>query len=147
MDVDTLEAALEQRLMERQAREGGICSVREDLFRQSFDELIRQATLNSPERGLLLMRVRDERRMALDAYKALFESSIVFGVRKQLQSEEGMGRMSLGIRELEEEKRRLEARVLRLRHQQDALDKRRRERRALDSSARKEEVDLLRHEN
>ncbi len=38
------------------------------------DELIRQVTIESPERGLLLLRVRDEIRMTLDAYKTLYDS-------------------------------------------------------------------------
>ena len=37
--------------MERQARESGICPVREELFSQCFDEIIRQVTLDNPERG------------------------------------------------------------------------------------------------
>ena len=35
------------RLTQRQARESGICPVREDLYSQCFDELIRQVTLAS----------------------------------------------------------------------------------------------------
>jgi hypothetical protein len=38
----------------------GICPVREELYSQCFDELIRQITINCAERGLLLLRVRDE---------------------------------------------------------------------------------------
>ena len=34
-------------------REAGICPVREDLYKQSFDELIRQVTLDGPERGFI----------------------------------------------------------------------------------------------
>jgi dynein light intermediate chain, axonemal len=71
LDVITLQEQLDQRLMERQAREAGICPVREDLYAQCFDELIRQVTLDGPERGLLLLRVRDEIRMSVDAYKIL----------------------------------------------------------------------------
>ena len=71
LDVITLQAMLDQRLQERQAREAGICPVREDLYAQCFDELIRQVTLDGPERGLLLLRVRDEIRMSVDAYKIL----------------------------------------------------------------------------
>merc|ERR1712159_798606 len=69
------------------ARDAGICPVREDLYAQCFDELIRQLTLDGPERGLLLLRVRDEVRMTVDAYKVLYDSSVTFGVRKQLQAE------------------------------------------------------------
>lgn len=36
LDVLTLQEALEQRLMQRQARETGLCPVREDLYRQCF---------------------------------------------------------------------------------------------------------------
>merc|ERR1719230_603675 len=99
---------LDKRLLERQARETGICPVREDLYSQCFDELIRQVTLDGPERGLLLLRVRDEIRMTIDAYKTLYDSSVTFGVRKQLQAEQGMGEMEDKIVSLQETKRDLE---------------------------------------
>lgn len=51
----------------------------------SSDEIIRQVTINCAERGLLLLRVRDELRMTVAAYQALYESSIAFGMRKALQ--------------------------------------------------------------
>ena len=63
---------LDQKLMERQARESGICPVREELFGQCFDEIIRQSTLSEPERGLLLLRIRDEIKMTLAAYQTLY---------------------------------------------------------------------------
>lgn len=53
----------------RQARETGICPIREELYAQCFDELIRQVTINCAERGLLLLRVRDELRMTIAAYQ------------------------------------------------------------------------------
>jgi len=53
------------------------------------DELIRQVAIESPERGLLLMRVRDEVRMTISAYRTLYQSSITFGMRKTLQAEQG----------------------------------------------------------
>lgn len=52
-----------------QARETGICPIREELYAQCFDELIRQVTINCAERGLLLLRVRDEMRMTTAAYQ------------------------------------------------------------------------------
>lgn len=68
VDVAKLRELLDQKLMERQARESGICPVREELFAQCFDEIIRQVTLSEPERGLLLLRVRDEIKMTIAAY-------------------------------------------------------------------------------
>ena len=58
--------------MERQARESGICPVREELFSQCFDEIIRQVTNEEPERGHLLRRVRDEIKVTSQAYQTLY---------------------------------------------------------------------------
>ena len=44
LDVVTLQEMLDQRLAERQAREAGICPVREELYAQCFDELIREVS-------------------------------------------------------------------------------------------------------
>lgn len=84
-----LQEELDRRLQQRQARETGICPVRRELYSQVFDELIRQVTINCAERGLLLLRVRDEIRMTIAAYQTLYESSVAFGMRKALQSEQG----------------------------------------------------------
>ena len=55
----------------------------------SADELIRQATLECAERGLMLLRVRDEIRMTICAYQTLFQSSMAYGMRKVLLAEQG----------------------------------------------------------
>ena len=90
LDIITLQEQLDKKINDRKARETGICSVREELYKQCLDELIRQVALDGPERGLLLMRVRDEFKMTVDAYKTLFESSVIFGIKKQLKSEQGL---------------------------------------------------------
>jgi dynein light intermediate chain len=102
LDVINLQEELDRKLQQRQARETGICPVREELYSQTFDELIRQVphrrrprraaraachrgtdaacacaaqvTINCAERGLLLLRVRDEIRMTVSAYQTLYES-------------------------------------------------------------------------
>ncbi len=76
-----------------------------------LDELIRQVTIESPERGLLLMRVRDEVRMTIAAYQTLYNSSITFGMRKTLQAEQGNAELIKKIEELETEKKKLHAAV------------------------------------
>lgn len=43
--------------------------MREELYSQCLDELIRQVTISCAERGLLLLRVRDEMRMTTAAYQ------------------------------------------------------------------------------
>ena len=50
LDVINLQEQLDQRLTTRQARETGICPVREELYAQCFDELIRQVGVTAPPR-------------------------------------------------------------------------------------------------
>jgi dynein light intermediate chain len=89
LDVIHLQEQLDQRLAQRQARDLGICPVREELYAQCFDEIIRQVTVNCAERGLLLLRIRDEVRQTVGAYRTLYESSVAFGMRKALTAEQG----------------------------------------------------------
>lgn len=63
------------------------------LFPFFKDELIRETTINCAERGLLLLRVRDEIQMTIAAYQTLYESSVAFGMRKALQAEQGKSDM------------------------------------------------------
>ena len=76
--------ALDQKLKERRAKDKGICPVRQELYSQCFDEIIRQVTIDNPERGLLLLKVRDEIKMSIASYQILYESAILYGIRKQL---------------------------------------------------------------
>jgi len=111
LDVINLQEELDKRLQQRQARETGICPVREELYSQTFDELIRQVTINCAERGLLLLRVRDEIRMTIAAYQTLYESSVAFGMRKALQAEQGKSDLENRIVQLENEKKDLERQI------------------------------------
>ncbi len=94
-----------------QARETGICPIREELYAQCFDELIREVTINCAERGLLLLRVRDEMRMTIAAYQTLYESAVAFGMRKALQTEQGKNEMEAKIQTLEGDVKDLERQV------------------------------------
>lgn len=66
------------------------------------DELIRQVTINCAERGLLLLRVRDEVHMTIAAYQTMYESSIAFGIRKALIAEQRKAEMEAKVREAKE---------------------------------------------
>lgn len=62
------------------------------------DELIRQVTINCAERGLLLLRVRDEIHMTIAAYQTMYESSIAFGIRKALIAEQRKAEMEAKVK-------------------------------------------------
>lgn len=143
LDVINLQEKLDQQLQQRQARETGICPVREELYAQCFDELIRQVTINCAERGLLLLRVRDEMRMTIAAYQTLYESAVAFGMRKALQTEQGKSEMETRIGQLEADVKDLERQVQEWKLKCEAIEKRENERREAEAKKHKDEVQYL----
>eukprot|EP00798_Chlamydomonas_sp_ICE-L_P015939 gene15939-22071_t len=143
LDVINLQEKLDQQLQQRQARETGICPVREELYSQCFDELIREVTINCAERGLLLLRVRDEMRMTIAAYQTLYESAVAFGMRKALQTEQGKNEMETKIQTLEGDVKDLERQVQEWKLKCEAIEKRENERRETEGKKHKEEVTYL----
>merc|ERR1719454_2114499 len=118
LDVQRLATQLDRKLLQRQARETGICPIRRELYKQTFDEIIRQVTINCAERGLLLLRVRDEINMTLEAYKTIYESSTGFGCRKALmaandenETKEHIARLTNEINSLQSEASELTSRI------------------------------------
>merc|ERR1711871_89533 len=111
LDVINLQEQLGLKLQQRQARETGICPVCEELYAQCFDELIRQITINCAERGLLLLRVRDELRLTVAAYQGLYKSSVAYGMRKALRSEQLKAELNKKTKEVEMTKLDLTRRV------------------------------------
>jgi len=147
LDVINLQEQLDQKLEQRQARETGICQVRRELYAQCFDELIRQCTINCTERGLLLLRVRDELRMTLHAFQTLYESSIAFGIRKALQAEQGKTDMETKISRLEEDKAGLEKEVSDLKRSCEMIEKRAAEQKLADEKNHADEINFLKRTN
>ncbi|KAJ8350467.1 hypothetical protein SKAU_G00255970 [Synaphobranchus kaupii] len=147
MDVVDLQEELNLKLQQRQARETGICNVRRELYSQCFDELIRQETINCTDRGLLLLRVRDEISMCMAAYQTLDESSVAFGIRKVLHAVEGKGQMEKQIQDLEEEKRALERQLKEMEAECEAVQLREMERRDSEDKKHTEEIEFLKRTN
>uniref|UniRef100_A0A3Q3B7W2 Axonemal dynein light intermediate polypeptide 1 n=1 Tax=Kryptolebias marmoratus TaxID=37003 RepID=A0A3Q3B7W2_KRYMA len=142
-DVLRLEEILDTKLQQRQARQTGICPVRRELYSQCFDELIRQVTINCAERGLLLLRVRNEINMTIAAYQALHESSIAFGMRKALQAEKGKFDLEKRIEDLEKEKQDLTKQLNEQKAKYDVLEKREAEKRQVEEKNFTEKIQIL----
>ena len=107
-DVTNLVKDLEKRIVTMEARDSGICPIREELYSQCFDEVIRQITINCAERGYLLVRVRDEVRMVKKTLQGLYDSSIAYGMKKALVAEQRKADMQTRIKLLEKENKELE---------------------------------------
>ena len=102
-DVINLQEELDRRLQTEQARETGICPIREKLYVECFDELIRQVTINCLERGILLMRIKKELIMTVESYQNLYESALAYGIRVLLLAEEDKKKLEEEIVEQENE--------------------------------------------
>ena len=135
--------ALDEKIKERQAREKGICPVREELYSQCFDEIIRQVTIDCPERGLLLLRVRDEIKMTIASYQILYESAILYGIRKQLQAESEREELKKKLEEAEKKQIELTNKKMQLDLKLKAFEKHISERNAIEAERREQETKFL----
>jgi len=143
LDVIQLQESLDNRLVQRRAREAGLCAVRYELHAEVFDELIRQVTVNCPERGLLLLRVRDDFRTTVASHKALYENGINFALRKAAVADEGAQRLRDTISRLKHEKAELEARKQTLQNQMDVFEKQSHEDRLAEEQKREQETEYF----
>jgi dynein light intermediate chain len=84
LDVIRLKDNLDKKLEQQDAKITGICPIRRELYTQAFDEILRQVTVNCAERGILLLRARNEINATFQAYHTVYESSIGFGCRQVL---------------------------------------------------------------
>ncbi|KAJ9582198.1 hypothetical protein L9F63_003464, partial [Diploptera punctata] len=147
LDVINLQEELDMRLLQKQARETGICPMRRELYTQCFDELIRQVTINCAERGLLFLRVRDEIRKTISCYELLFQSSIGFGIRKGLLAEQGKADLEEKVKELIEEKSEIEKQIVELRGRAELIERRSNEQRLAEEKKHAEEILFLKRTN
>ena len=136
-DVRRLESKLDRLLREQKARETGVCPIRELLYEQAFNEVIRQVAINSCDRGRLLVRIRDTNKLTINTYKRLFESSVTFGMRKMLQGQQLTASRRERITELHDQCRRLQLELEQLETEALTLE---------TQEAAKEEARRLAHE-
>ena len=138
--------ALEQKKKEKRAREKGICPVRQELYSQCFDEIIRQVTIDSPERGLLLLRVRDEIKMTIASYQTLYESAQLYGIRKQVQAEDSKEELKKELLEKEQKSVELTNKKVLLEDKLASLKKHFAERNEIESTKREKDITFMKQQ-
>ena len=124
----------------------GVCPIREALYGEALDELIRQCAVLCPERGELLGQLRDEVRETNATYDLLFDASCQYAVRKAIERDLKRT-MQAQLGELELETGILQNRVNELRAKRDGIKKRFEERRAAEEKKHQEEVTFLKKGN
>ena len=96
-----------------------------------------------PERGLLLLRVRDEIKLSIESYTTLYQSAVVFAMRKQLQAEHGKDELEQRIKDLEADNLRQTNRVIELTNKLNATKTRNKERSDGEDKQRMDEIKFL----
>jgi dynein light intermediate chain len=84
--------------------------------------------------------------MTISAYQTLYQSSVTFAMRKQLQAEHGKADLEKTIEQLEHKKTKLENKVSELKSKIEAIDKRNKERKDVEAKKRELEIDFLKYQ-
>ncbi len=143
-EVSRLAEDLDLALKDRKANAFGICNIREEIYSECFDELIRQVTLSCAERGLLLHRIRDEMRMTKEAYHHLYESSVTFGIRKALLARQEKERLQKNLQESTEEVNDLKEQIQKLSKQLEVIEDKHEKERKMENEKNESEIKRLR---
>ena len=143
-EVSKLAEDLDLALKDREANAFGICNIREEIYSECFDELIRQITISCAERGSLLHRIRDEMRMTKEAYHHLYESSVTFGIRKALLARQEKERLEKKLKENTEEVNDLKQQIKKLSKQLEEIEDKYDNERKLENEKNESEIKRLR---
>jgi dynein light intermediate chain len=114
LDAIILQEQLEREMRECQARYTGICPIRERLYAAALDELAVAVGRDEPKRGGLLRRLTAEARMSIDAYRTVYEKSLLFGSSKLCAVSETQGDLPHRIASLEAQIGALQAQARKL---------------------------------
>jgi dynein light intermediate chain len=85
--------------------------------------------------------------MTIASYQTLYESAVLFGIRKQLQAEAGKEELKKKLEELEKKKVELTNKKIQLDNKLKAFDKQISERNQIEAKKREEESAFLRQQN
>ena len=144
--LSELRETFEFKLQDAKARRQGICTVRQSIYAMLFDELLRQVTIDNPERGLVLARVRDELRMTADAYVTLYEASVNYSARKMNEATRALPEMRDRMGVLRSETDVLKKELNRLQAKHAAMTRCVEEQQAADHKKHNEERVFLEHQ-
>eukprot|EP00924_Labyrinthula_sp_SR-Ha-C_P004129 maker-scaffold_3-snap-gene-15.23-mRNA-1 protein AED:0.01 eAED:0.01 QI:1415/1/1/1/0/0/3/96/232 len=142
-EVIQLQNALDEKLENNGAKEVGLCPVREAIYKDCFDEIIRQVAVDCVERGQLLYRVKKDVDDNVRDYFKLYESATAFGIRKALFMEQQKLNLEQNKENLEKELEQLTIQVNELNNKEKQLEEKFKENQLKEDAAHKEEVTEL----
>ncbi|KAF8564455.1 hypothetical protein P879_05726 [Paragonimus westermani] len=140
LEMNQLDQDVDRILKIRCSRKKALCFIREDVLEDLLKEILRQVTIDCPERGMLLRRILDHYKMEFAAYETLLRFANAFVGRKRTAWQHWKNERQQKIEELEETKRILEFQSAELKHKVDQLERKNQEVRMKRDAARQEEI-------
>lgn len=146
-DIETTAKQLKELIHFRKCKVDGICDIRNEIYMETFNELIRQIAIDCPERGILLSIVRDEIEKTIEGYKRIFGNSISFAVRRQLSADESVQDLTDKKAQLTKRLMALKNKKIMLNHQLDNLESNIESLEIKNEAKRKEEIEFHKNQN
>jgi len=146
-DLYELQTLLDNALQNERARETGICPIRERLYSEFLDELIRQITINCSHRGILLFRIRNELKSEIELYQKLYVSSLAYGIRASIAGNNEEVRLNQGIDDAEREIAQLEKEIADVQHELRTINEVYEEEKEREAAVIDGQVDKLKSEH
>lgn len=87
----------------RKSKLKGVCEIRNEIYLETLNELIRQITIDCPQRGIFLANIRDEIEYTLKSFEDLYDNSIGFGTRREIKADENFCELKKKREDLREE--------------------------------------------
>lgn len=146
-DIETTAKQLKELIQFRKCKIDGICDIRDEIYLETFNELIRQIVIDCPERGILMSIVRDEIEKTIEGYKRIFGNSLSFAVRRQLSADESVQELTDKRAQLAKRLMALKNKKIMLNHQLDNLESNLESLELKNEAKRKEEVEFHKNQN
>ena len=145
--VEELAKRLELLIAERKCKLEGVCEIRNELYMEAFNELIRQITIDCPERGLFLASIRDEIAYSLSAFEELYDNSIGFNSKRQLSGDEGVDELTKRKEDLQRSLNEFKNKKIALTKELENLQAKQAEVETEDIKEKEQEIDFLKAQN
>jgi dynein light intermediate chain len=139
-DIIKLHKNLLIKMKIRKAKESRFCPIREELYNECFEEIIRQIIINCLQRGDLLNRIKLEMNYEINYYRQLYESLIDFSLRKVLQEKKKEKMLEIKREKLKKEIENLESEI---EAKNNMLKKRIEEEDAKETQTMKDHIDAM----
>ena len=146
-DIGKIAKQLEDLIQQRKCKSQGICEIRNEIYLETLNEMIRHISMDCPERGILLTLIRNEITNSLANYKRLFDSSQGFAVRRELSAENGVEGLLGKKLELERKLAELKNKTILLNCQLENLDANIENVEVKNEAAQKEELEFYKSLN